>query len=264
MGKRKTTEEFILDSKTKFGDIFDYSKTEYKNAWEPVIITCKKHGDFTIIPHRHLRKISKKHGITGGCPKCFEERNKNGNGRRLTKAEFLSKARNVHGDKYDLSKVEFINTREKIIVICPKHGEFYPTANNFLQGSTCPFCKESKMEEDIARLLTEHNINFTREKTFEWLKNHINLRLDFYLPDYNAAIECQGKQHFIENEYFSHDDFKKRLENDDIKKRLCSENGIRILYFSNDTTIDLPDYVIKDKNILIKNILDYGKEIDKK
>ena len=263
MARRKTTEEFIVDSKKKFGDIFDYSKTEYKNAWEPVIITCKKHGDFFVTPHQHLRKVDKIHGITGGCPKCFEEKNKNGNGRRLSQKEFIEKAREVHGNKYDLSKSNFVNTRSKVTIICPKHGEFRPIANNFLRGSTCPFCQESKMEEDIAKFLSENNIVFEREKTFPWLKNHINLRIDFYVEKQKIAIECHGKQHFVENEFFTHDDFEKRKENDEIKKRLCEENGIRVLYFSDEKSIILPDNIITNKKILLNNIIKYGKEIDK-
>ena len=118
MAQRCTTEEFIKKSKNKFGDIFDYSKTEYINAYTPVIITCKKHGDFEIIPHHHLGKAYKNHGVTGGCPVCFKEKNKNGNGRRLSEEQFLEKAKKVHGDKYDYSKVKFVNTRSKVTIVC--------------------------------------------------------------------------------------------------------------------------------------------------
>ena len=44
--KKKTTEEFILESKLKFVDKFYYDKTIYTNALAKVIITCKTHGDF--------------------------------------------------------------------------------------------------------------------------------------------------------------------------------------------------------------------------
>ena len=62
MGKRKTTEEFILDSKTKFGDIFDYSKTEYKGAKEKITVICKDHGKFSQQAAAHL--------LGQGCPRC--------------------------------------------------------------------------------------------------------------------------------------------------------------------------------------------------
>ena len=37
---------------------------------------------------------------------------------------FIEKARKIHGDKYDYSKVEYTKSREKIIVICKEHGLF--------------------------------------------------------------------------------------------------------------------------------------------
>ena len=43
----------------------------------------------------------------------------------MTTEEFIQKAKAVHGDKYDYSKVEYVNAKTKVCVICPKHGEFY-------------------------------------------------------------------------------------------------------------------------------------------
>ena len=51
---------------------------------------------------------------------------------------FIEKATNVHGDKYDYSKVNYINSTTKVCIICPKHGEFWQTPSNHLQGSKCP------------------------------------------------------------------------------------------------------------------------------
>lgn len=44
--------------------------------------------------------------------------------KKLTANEFIKQARNVHGDKYDYSKVEYVNSKTKICIICPIHGEF--------------------------------------------------------------------------------------------------------------------------------------------
>ena len=41
---------------------------------------------------------------------------------QLTTEQFIEKARKIHGDKYDYSKVNYVNNRVKIIIICPKHG----------------------------------------------------------------------------------------------------------------------------------------------
>ena len=55
--------------------------------------------------------------------------------------------------------------------------------------------------------------------------------LDFYIPKYNIAIECQGEQHFKDREFF-HQDFEERVRMDLLKKELCNENGIEVLYYS--------------------------------
>lgn len=114
----------------------------------------------------------------------------------LTTEQFIEKARQIHGDKYDYSKVEYVNNKTNVCIICPEHGEFWQTPHNHLKGKGCPICSESKLEKKVRNFLIENKIKFETEKTFEWLKNEGQLRLDFYLPDYNIAIECQCEQHF--------------------------------------------------------------------
>ena len=60
--------------------------------------------------------------------------------RKLTTQEFIEKAKKIHGDKYDYSKVEYIKSGLKVCIICPKHGEFWQIANSHLQGQGCPEC----------------------------------------------------------------------------------------------------------------------------
>ena len=60
--------------------------------------------------------------------------------KRKTQEEFITSCKRVWGDKFDLSQVVYTNSNNKIKVICPEHGEFYPEANNFLHGHGCPQC----------------------------------------------------------------------------------------------------------------------------
>ena len=65
--------------------------------------------------------------------------------KKITQEEFIEKARKVHGDKYDYSKVEYVNSNTKVRIICPIHGEFLQTPCNHLNGQTCYKCsRESK------------------------------------------------------------------------------------------------------------------------
>jgi hypothetical protein len=70
--------------------------------------------------------------------------------KRKTTDEFISDARRVHGDKYDYSKVEYINNETKICIICPKHGEFWQTPNKRLLRKGCTLCGNNRIS--ISRL----------------------------------------------------------------------------------------------------------------
>lgn len=65
--------------------------------------------------------------------------------RKLTKEEFIAKAKEVHGDKYNYSKAVYVNSSTKVEIICPKHGSFKQTPNVHLDNHGCPMCKIEKV-----------------------------------------------------------------------------------------------------------------------
>ena len=145
MSKKLTTGEFISKSKLIHGDKYDYSKVEYVNNHSKVCIICPEHGEFWQSPEKHL--------IGQGCVKCsYIERNVK---KTDTVEKFIQKSKKIHGNKYDYSKVNYVNTNTKVCIICPKHGEFLITPNNHLRGKGCPKCNQSKLERD--------KISFDRE-----------------------------------------------------------------------------------------------------
>ena len=233
-----TTEEFIKRARQKHGDKYDYSKVEYINCSTKVCIICPEHGEFWQNAGLHL--------YGKGCSKC------NG-GVKISKNDFIERAKEIHGNKYDYSKVEYINGRTKVCVVCPEHGDFYIRPDHHLKGTGCNKCIKSKSEEYVEELLKENNISYEFQKKFRWLGRK---SLDFYLPDYNIAIECQGIQHFEPVDFANKGKewasalFKKIQNSDKIKKELCNDKGINILYFS---LFDNPK-TISDKNKLICEI----------
>lgn len=58
----------------------------------------------------------------------------------LTTDEFIKKAKEVHGDKYDYSKVNYKGSYVNVCIICPEHGEFWQKPINHTQGCGCPIC----------------------------------------------------------------------------------------------------------------------------
>lgn len=241
-----------------YGTIYDYSKVEWVSCDKKVCIHCKKHNcDFYVIPRRFLAGSC--------CPLCTKEDYYEL--KRLNmEAAFFEKAKIVHGDKYDYSKVVYINNETKVCIICPEHGEFWQTPHDHLRDRGCPKCTDWKLESLVCNLLQDNNINSQAQKTFDWLKTEKangRLRCDYYLPDYNLAIECQGRQHFKYAPYYhknGESDFIEQQYRDDIKNKLCKEHGIEILYFALNRKY-IKDYrypVITDIDELLKEILKRG------
>lgn len=219
---KKTTKDFIIESKKIHGDKYDYSETEYKSANEKLKIYCPKHGYFLIRASSHLSGC--------GCKKCASELS--ALSQKKTTQEFINEAKSVHGNRYNYSKTDYINANTKVCIICPKHGEFWqvPTAHTTLRQG-CPNCKNSKMGEFIENMLKKAKIKYEKEKTFDWLKYECNMRLDFFLPEKKIAIECQGSQHFRSIKRFGGDEgFLLRKKRDEEKNRLLTEHGIKIIY----------------------------------
>ena len=240
--KRKTTKWFIEESKKIHGNKYDYTKTEYHRLDEKVCIICPIHGEFWQSPANHMKGH--------GCPYCSKNK-------KYTLETFIEKARQIHGDKYDYSKVNYVNSLIKVCIICPEHGEFWQTPNCHLnRHQGCPICEESHLEMDIRTLLNEHNIEYNQEYNDKWLGRQY---IDFYLPKYNIAIECQGEQHFKLVRFNGIDvkeankNYNKMLKLDNEKKNKCEKNGVKLLYYSN-LKIKYPYKVITDKNKLLNMI----------
>ena len=91
----------------------------------------------------------------------------------FTTDEFVAKARETHGDKYDYSKVEYVKSHNKVIIICPKHGEFSQTPNKHLDNRGCPDCgvergaerRRKTQEEFIKEAAVVHKDKYSYEKT---------------------------------------------------------------------------------------------------
>ena len=102
--KLKTTETFVKELEERYGDIYDYSKVVYINKNVPVIVICKKHNyEFPKKPKDLLR-------MKVPCPKCSKSH-------QPTTEEFIEKAKSVHGDRYDYSKVAYEKNNKEVCII---------------------------------------------------------------------------------------------------------------------------------------------------
>ena len=140
--RRKTTPQFVEEAQRVHGEKFDYSEVEYVNTHTPVKIKCRQCGVvFMQEPASHLSG--------SGCPKCSKKKTD----RKMSQETFIARARAVHGDKYDYSKTVYQDMRSKILVICPRHGEFWQRAQSHILGNGCPECKHEKHIERFKRMM---------------------------------------------------------------------------------------------------------------
>lgn len=221
MSKRKSNDEFIREAQSIHHNKYDYSKVEYANNKTKVCIVCPEHGEFWQTPSDHLNGK--------GCPQCA------GNV-RCDKDTFIEKAKHMHNDRYDYSKVEYVNAHTKVCIICPEHGEFWQTPNNHLNGNGCPLCKNRKIGdglrdtvEDFTKKSNEiHDITDCLKALSPQQRNR---EIDVYIPSIKLGIEYNGLH--WHSERLGKD---KNYHLDKLNK--CNEQGIKLIQIFEDEWIN--------------------------
>lgn len=127
-----TTEEFIEKAKKVHNDRYNYKKVDYVNAKTKICVICPEHGEFWQLPHSHLSGR--------GCPTCGKIK-MNGS------TSFIEKSNKIHNNKYDYSKVKYVNEVTKVCITCPIHGDFWQRPHNHLNGQGCPECGKKYAKE---------------------------------------------------------------------------------------------------------------------
>lgn len=128
--RRLSLSEFVVRANFRHGDRYGYDLIDLKSTRIKVKILCKVHGLFEQAPVNHMNGQ--------GCPTCAVScRNQ---GLSIGQAEFLRRAKDVHGDLYDYSKSVFSIKQALIEIGCPVHGFFYQLAASHLNGRGCPQC----------------------------------------------------------------------------------------------------------------------------
>lgn len=178
-GKPQTTAEFVKKAINEHGDKYNYANTTYVNKETKLTYICPVHGEVLQKPYLHLKS---------GCPFCAGR----GIGKH-TKETFIKRAREIHGDFYDYSKIEFKGIHDKIIIGCPVHGEFIQKAANHINlKNGCPKCKGG--------------VSYDNNDFVELAKSLHNDKFDYSKVDYKKAhskiiIKCSVHGEFEQMPY---------------------------------------------------------------
>ena len=162
-----------------------------------------------------------------GCPKCKSE--KIGDKLRKTHDEYVLELKNINPNIMVIDI--YVDIKTPIMHKCLIDGYTWKTTPaSILSGTGCPKCNESKMERETSFWLDHNNILYERYMKFDGCVDQRQLSFDFYLPEFNTNIECQGIQHYEPIEYFGGEEaFKIQQRHDAIKRQYCLDNNIELL-----------------------------------
>ena len=204
--KSKYTQKFIKEAIQRYGDIYEYSKTDrIDNNLTKVIITCPIHGDFLVDPQYFLRSPHCK-----GCPECNPSPF-----RKKSLAVFMEDLHKIFPEYEEVNgKTEYVNISTDIHLFCTKHHiEFVSRPGNLLQGKCgCPECVRENVSKSRVKL---------GKKKFE--EEVVNvLKEDYDLGEYSSAdekikVHCKKCNHVF---YMSPENIRRHLRQN---KKLCKK-----------------------------------------
>lgn len=216
--QKKTTEIYKEELKEVNPNVIPLE--DYIGAREPIKHLCLIHNfEWVTSPTCILRGC--------GCPECSKE--KISKALKKTKEQYMKE---LEGTGKNIILIDdYIDALTPVMHKCTKCGTTWKASpGNILYSTGCPHCNISKGESVIEKWLISKNISYESQKRFPDCKDKKTLPFDFYLPDYNKAIEFDGEQHYKPIKYFGGE---KRLEylqkHDKIKDDFCKENGIPLL-----------------------------------
>lgn len=186
--KKATIDDFIEKANQVHNNKYDYSNVDYVNSITPVTIICPEHGAFQQRPDVHLQGH--------GCPACKKLK-------KLDTAEFIKRAKETHGDRYDYSKSIYKNKRTKLIITCPIHGDFEQLPMNHIRGQGCPICGKQEAADrngdyKNARKTKEEFQKFLNERyngKYEIIGDYVNNKT--HTEFYCHASNKEGNEHGI-------------------------------------------------------------------
>ncbi len=166
---------FLEKFKDVHGNKYNYDNVIYKNNSTKIKIECKIHGVFEQAPKDHFK------GQT--CAKCYHDSMK------LTREKFIEKSINKHGDKYIYDDINYINSRTKITIKCPLHGEFIQNPNNHLNGQGCSKCAGTHNYSNLDFIKMSKKVHGNKYIYDKVIYNNANSKITIICPIHGNFIQ---------------------------------------------------------------------------
>lgn len=176
--RKKTTLEFIGEAVSIHYGLFTYDRSTYVSASTKIIITCRKHGDFDQTPSHHLSGQ--------GCPECARVQQSS------NRDKFIERSNLIHNNRFTYDKVDYKNSRTKVIITCGHHGDFEQTPRKHVHGQGCPKCCH-RISIPETKWLDSLNIpTMIRQFPVKIQKDRKSIEVDGYDPTTNTVFLFHG------------------------------------------------------------------------
>ena len=217
---KMTNEIFICKSNFVHNKKYDYSKINFINTQTKLQIICREHGIFEQLPSNHI--------AGQGCPVCV-------NKIKVTNEMFIEKAIKIHGNKYDYTNINYVNSQTNINILCKEHGFFLQNPQNHLKGNQCYKCSDivRTTEDFIEKANRIHKNLYDYSKT-----NYISAKK-------NIIIICKTHGEFFQ------------IPN--IHLSGCGCNKCSVSNYSKMCVVWL-EYIMKNENIFIQHACNIGEK----
>lgn len=276
--RKLTKKEFIEKANHVHNYRYGYDSIEYKDYKTKISIVCNIHGIFLQTPANHL---------TGyGCILCGHESN------RISLEEFISRANNIHHNKFDYSEVNYKNSASKVVIICPNHGKFEQSPHGHLLGDGCSECSKKKQytTETAARkveqvhggnikFIDEFNVKTTNKYKFLCKCGNIwNSMLDSIIrgsgcpacaktgfnkyseKSYFYILEIDGKSKFTKFGISSNIKDRFREHRFNLRKAECFYNNSVIIETTGQAAFNLEQHILHNYECGVSTIKGFRKE----
>ena len=252
MPKKKTHETFVKEIRLKYGDEYKVLGT-YQSAHTPIMMRHNICGNEwnTTSPYDLLKQKPNR------CPKCATHQSW-----KSSMSELQNDMNILYGTGIFTVSGEYVNNKTVVDVKHNACGNVHKCIPNRLRSGkyNCKYCnnKESVVSSNVESTLLKFGLKFEKEKTFEWLIYENALYIDFFLTDFNVAVEADGEQHYVVKRG-GETEFLTTMKRDKRKAELCAKNGIVL--------IRVPSYLPKHplipfltKLLYEANVLDFDEE----
>lgn len=171
-------EEFIFRASKIHNNKYLYDEIDFISYRDKVKIICPVHGSFWQTPNNHVNNKQ-------GCSKCAKVAS-------ISNIEAIERCKIVHGDKYNYDLVSFVKVTNKVIIICPKHGQFVQGMRQHYSGQGCPSCSKCISKKEISWLNSLNIPNDICHRHVSIMLDSRKYNVDGYQPETKTIYEFYG------------------------------------------------------------------------